>query len=214
MNKQLFKKWWFWGIVILIIGAINGARNIITQQPEEVSSNQIETVQAKNSVIVPEQPFSSDEPITGTLGISVDQFTQAFNSSAKEFQTGLKISKLSIIPDDVNDNFIYVLVDNLSLQGIVDKTTGNLRQVTVTSRGDGSADSGADILLSIGVLIMATNPTLNTEDRGAIIRDIGFTDENTDFSNLNRSTVRNGLQYQIESSDTTGIRFSISEAIE
>jgi hypothetical protein len=213
LNKQLFKKWWFWGIVILIIGAINGARNIITQQPEEVSSIKVEEPTQTKEAVVPQQPFPSDQPVKGTLGMSVDQFTQAFNTSAKEFQTGLNISKLNINNGDVNDDFMYVLVDNLSLQGIVDKKDGNIRHVTVTSRGDGSADSGADILLSIGVLIMATNPTLNTEDRGAIIRDIGFTDENTDFSNLSQSTVRNGLQYQIQSSDTIGIRFSISEAI-
>lgn len=102
--------------------------------------------------------------------MSVDQFTQAFNTSAKEFQTGLNISKLNVSLGDVNGHFMYVLVDNLS--------------------------------------------TLNTEDRGSIIRDLGLTDENTDFSNLNQSIVRNGLQYQLQSSDTIGIRFSISEAPE
>lgn len=80
--------------------------------------------------------------------------------------------------------------------------------------GDGTAQSGTDILVTIGLLITSTNPDLTTEERAGVLQDLGLLSEGVDISQINQSTKRNGIKYTIKGSKELGVWFIASDANE
>ncbi|MGG4146101.1 hypothetical protein ABEW34_23660 [Paenibacillus algorifonticola] len=78
--------------------------------------------------------------------------------------------------------------------------------------GDGTPQSGANLILSFGALIGATNPELETNESGDIFEELGLMESNVDMYNLNKSAERNGITYTIKSLKETGIWFMAQNA--
>lgn len=151
----------------------------------------------------------------GDIGMDVEGFRKAFNSTAKNLNmSDMEIGKLNVQDGAVQDVFTYEISDYVNLQGSVNKSDGSVREVTVIGVGDGTAQSGTDILLTIGLLIASTNPDLTVDERAGVLQDLGLLSEGVDISQIDQSTKRNGIKYTIKGSKELGIWFIASDANE
>ncbi|GIM45921.1 hypothetical protein DNHGIG_14700 [Collibacillus ludicampi] len=146
-----------------------------------------------------------------SIGMNPEQFKVSFNQQAQAFGASFRINSLEIDEGPVQNSFKYMLNDHLGLVGSINKKDGSIRDVMLLGQGDGTLKSGLDILGGMGALIAATNPSLPPEERGQILKDLGIT-KGADLSNVDKSTVRNGLKYTLSSSKDIGIMFGVSNA--
>lgn len=151
----------------------------------------------------------------GDIGMDVEGFRKAFNSTATSLNlSDMTLGKLKVQDGAVQDVFSYKISDYVYLQGSINKSDGSLREVTMVGAGDGTAQSGTDILVTIGLLIASTNPGLTTEERAGVLQDLGLLSEGVDITQINQSTKRNGIKYTIKGSNELGIWFIASDANE
>jgi len=158
-----------------------------------------------------EEAKKKAEEIPHSIGMNADQFKKAFNEASNSIGTDLKIGNLKIEEGPMQNTFNHSFTKNLSMVGIVNKIDGSVRSVTFIGAGDGTAKSGADIILSMGLAIMTTNPELSENDRGNILRELGLMDGG-DVLNLDKDTIRNGIKYSLNTSKELGIWFTASSA--
>lgn len=143
--------------------------------------------------------------------MNAEQFKKAFNKASDDIGIDLKVGKINIEEGSKQNTFKNSFTKNLSLVGIVNKKDASVRSVTFIGAGDGSAKSGADIILSMGLAIMAVNPELSDDDRANILRELGLMGDG-DVFNLHNDTIRNGIKYSINTSKELGIWFTVSSA--
>lgn len=203
----------FW--LLVFIGAATGDRTNQqakdkpkTEQTQKTTAP--EQTQAQQASV--QQPQASQPKIPGTLGFTPSEFKNRFNQAATEFKTELRISNLKVEPGSVQDTFQCQFTNSLGLVGSVNKADGSVRDIMIIGQGDGTAKSGMDIIMSMGILIAAANPELSANERGNILRDLGLLGDNVNLKNLDKKTVRNGRKYHINTSDVIGIMFSVGDA--
>ena len=155
---------------------------------------------------------SEETTVPGSLGMTPEQFKDEFNRAAQELDFPYTIKKITVQDGSAQNIFQYMFTDRLGLTGSVNKKDGTVRDVLLLGQGDGSLQSGVDIILAMGVLIESTNPELSPADRGKILKNIGILGDNVDVSNMEGSTIRNGIKYSINSSPQIGIMFSAGDA--
>lgn len=218
-KKRFYKKWWFW--VIVVVGLIyiggSGGTNEPRDQPATPAVQTNSVAETTNTNLPepakkePEPTKEEDKKIPGTLGFTPEEFRDRFNKSAKEMSTDFKITDLKVKPGEVQDVFQYMLTKNLVITGAVNKLDGSVREVMILGSGDGTIDSGIDIIMSMAVLIDSVNPELSAEERGRILRELGIFGDNVDVNKLNGNTVRNGKEYWVSSSKELGIMFGVGD---
>lgn len=153
------------------------------------------------------------EEIPGTIGMTPEQFKTTFNKAATEFESDLIINNITVTEGAAQNSFQYMFTENLGIIGTVNKKDGSVRDVMLMGTGDGTLESGADILIGMGILITATNPELSADERGNVLRELGIIDS-SDIMDLNKSTIRNGIRYKIMTSKDLGIWLSAGDANE
>lgn len=203
VKKPLWKRWWVWAILILLLlGALGDSDN---QDAADIPVNQGD-IQAVNETQPPEQ-----ESVPGSLDMTPEEFQQRFNEAAVRVESDFHIDTMDITAGEVQDVFQSMLTDNIGLLGTINKTDGSLRDIMIMAQGDGTFQSGVDIILAIGTIIATTNPELAPKERGQVLTDLGLLDENTDITNLDSSTVRGQYKYWISSSPAIGIMFGVKD---
>ncbi|MEN1985976.1 hypothetical protein [Paenibacillus hubeiensis] len=231
MKKPIHKKWWFWLIVVFIAAGIFGNKDEEKTDKEEVVATEASApAESKPETVVAEKPAAKTEDvktvkedvkkqedkkeeIPGTLGMTPDEFRKSFNKRADELDNPkLKIGKkLEIEEGPVQNVFQYMTTDYIGITGSVNKADGSLRDVMMIGQGNGTLSSGADIILSIGLVVLATNPDLPTSAVGDIMKDLGVIDEGVDWTTIDESTEVNNVRYTLRGSDVLGIMFSASD---
>lgn len=200
VKKPLWKRWWVWAILILLLlGALGDSDN----QDADIPVNQGD-IQAVNETQPPEQ-----ESIPGSLDMTPEEFQQRFNEAAVRVDSDFHIDTIDITAGEVQDVFQNMLTDNIGLLGTINKTDGSIRDIMIMAQGDGTFQSGVDIILAIGTIITTINPEFTPDERGQVLTDLGLLDENADITNLDSSTVRGQYKYWINSSPVIGIMFGV-----
>ncbi|MBW7474411.1 hypothetical protein K0T92_06610 [Paenibacillus oenotherae] len=235
MKKPLYKKWWFWVFLFLLIGFIGSFMEKKDEDKDLVASTQPAAKADKSEATKPPaapdpepkpeskpKPAakdavvekSDDKPIPGTIGMTAKEFQTAFNKASDEFGALYSIDNLKVETGPAQDTFKLQISDLIFMNGSINKKDGSVREVTIIGGVDGTPESVTDLMLSIGTLIAATNPSLEAKQRGAILKDVGLTDEATDFSDHKASTSINKIKYTLNSSTELGIWFTASDAKE
>ncbi|RAI85658.1 hypothetical protein DET54_12113 [Paenibacillus pabuli] len=232
MKKPIQKKWWFWLIVVIIVGGIFGNKDEEKTEKEEVAKTEVSTpAETKPGTVVAEKSASKTQDvkvakedvqkqkekiaeIPGTLGMTPEEFRKSFNKRADVLNNSkLKIGKkLNIETGPAQDVFQYMTTDYIGIAGSVNKADGSLRDVMMIGQGNGTLSSGTDLVLTIGLVILATNPDLPSKAVGSVLDDLGILNEGVDWTTVNESTELNGIRYSITGSDAIGIMFSASDA--
>lgn len=212
----------FFGLMFL--GMVS-SDNKETQKPAEKTSQETTATTASTSSTGNSNKQPTEKPPTktttdvkvadevpGSLGMTPEKFRQEFNRAAKELEFPYSINKINIQNGSAQDVFQYMFTDHLGLTASVNKKDGTVRDMLVMGQGDGSLQSGVDIILAMGVLIETTNPNLSPTERGNILKDLGIIGDNVDVSDLDGKTIRNGIKYTVTSSPQLGIMLSASDA--
>lgn len=153
------------------------------------------------------------QPIPGTIGMTPEEFRKAFNARADSMKSKIKITKKLTIEDGlVQDTFQFMFNDYLGLTGTVNKSDGSIRDVMMLGRGDGTAASGANVIVVMGLVILAVNPDLPSTEVGSILTDLHVLDDGVDLTKIDESTVRNGIRYHVQGSKELGLMFSAGDA--
>lgn len=166
-----------------------------------------------NSSAAPvKQEDNKKEEKIASLGFDVDEFKKRFNKAAQEFKSDMRIDNIKVESGAVQDTFQYMLTSHLGIVGAVNKEDGNINSITIIGQGDGTVQSGLNIMVSMGILIATVNPELSPDERGNILKELGIIGDNVDILNLNKDTIRNGKKYFITSSKELGIMFGVENA--
>lgn len=171
------------------------------EKTTEVKENQEET--------------TTETPVAVTEETSLDwdqaDFENRFNSFIAENQLAITPLAGQIEEGEVQNTLSYDLTPHSSMVAMVNKDTSKIKDIMMIGAGDGSEDSGLNIMVSLGSLIAAADPTLSAQDRGAIMKELGFGDETKDLMNLKEETSRNGIKYKMSSSEITGFILGVTK---
>jgi hypothetical protein len=185
----------------------------VAGEPQPVASEAIDS--ARTDIDSGTSKTESDniqvqKPIT-PLFDSVRTFQTAFNKSASLNKFGFQLPNLKVQEGEVNNVFQCKFTDNLILMGTVDKTNKGVKEITMMGQSDGTLESSTNLILCMAVIIASADSSLLPEQRGDILRELGFLGaDNADIMNLSAKTEKNGLEYFINSSPLIGIIFGVS----
>jgi hypothetical protein len=217
----------FWFVVLGIIGSKKDPSQ--RGQQAEQSETAAESVQTPESesqqTVAPEpepwQPLTEDaKALPGVILVqatvkplfgSVRDFRKVFNQTASKNQFNFQLPNIKVINGEANNVFQCKFTDNLGIIGTVDKTNKGVKEITMTGRSDGTLESSTNLILCMAVIIASVDPSLLPEQRGDVLRELGFFGAgNTDIMNLSTKTERNGLEYFFVSNPQLGIMFGVS----
>ncbi|AWG24239.1 hypothetical protein [Flavobacterium kingsejongi] len=92
----------------------------------------------------------------------------------------------------------------------LNKEDDSVRSIMMLAQGDGSLQSGVDIIITITGIIAGLDPSLAPNGRGEIMQKIGLL-EGEKINNMEGETIKNGIKYSITSSQEIGILFAASK---
>lgn len=142
-----------------------------------------------------------------SLGYNIEGFAKLFNIASQEFESSFHIDNPSITDGEIQDVATIMLNDYIAMNVSINKEDKSVRDILMIGQGDGTVASGLDIMVTIGTIITATNPDLTPDERGDVLNELGLMDE-AGLSDEQKSAVRNGIKYTLESSDQIGIMFT------
>ncbi|MFF2156279.1 hypothetical protein ACFVVQ_13265 [Paenibacillus chitinolyticus] len=232
MKSQILKKWWFWVIVVVFIAALANNNNSEKEKAEATPKQQPAATPAATeppvNTAAQKEPAATATPAPadtkketekketadtqfGNIGLTASQFKSAFNKASAEFKSDLKIGNLKVEDGAVQNTFSTKLTEYLYVNGSVNKSNGKLREVYILGSGDGTPKSGADLMVSFGLIVTATNPDLSADERGTVFKELGLIGDNVDIKKLDKSIVRKNIKYTIKYMDQIGFMFIASD---
>ncbi len=170
-------------------------------------------VEALNKISIASNRKSKQVSLAG-LGMSLKELQQRFNNVSKTCGFTLQISHVKLSHTNGGNTFESKITDNISLDGQTDNVNADIRRVVLKGKGNGTVQSGAELVASDGVLIASVDPTLSPDDRGQLLKDLGLLDTNTDIHHLNNTVIRNGKEYTLVSSDAAPFVLTVSNSQE
>jgi hypothetical protein len=181
---------------------------IVTPTPE-IKAEQKELVKNTNEV----KEVKASEPIETVVKVvsiveNANVMRQRFNEFFTEAGSKLRVGSLKIKSGEVNDVAQYMINKLIGITCTINKTDKSVSEIVLIAQGDGSMQSGVNILVAAGGVIHATNPDLQPEQRGDILKKIGLMGDNVDIKKLNGKTVKNNVEYQGYYNEQIGIMFS------
>src|SRR5699024_2524028 len=142
------------------------------------------------------------------LPFTVNEFRENFDKAADEFALPFRSNKTAKVEEgEVNDTQqVLTASDYVNIFATLNKE-GDVLSINLIGIGDGSEDSGFEIISVIGTSIAAAQPELTEDDRGDILKELGVLDEGS-FGEM-MSTNRNGFTYSLSIDEATGVMFFI-----
>jgi len=199
-------------IAVAIIGAASSddkSSGTSKQATDPAISESKEIAQAEVPAGTPEASPAENAGVF--LFKNADEFKNNFNGFTTQNDFKWEIGEIDVVKGDVNNTFQVMLNKNVGIIGTVNKTNNAVKEITMIATGDGTAQSGLDILTGIGCVIGATDPSLSATQRGQIMKDLGLMDDDVDLAKHSASKDKNGIHYWINASDVTGIMFGASK---
>lgn len=137
-------------------------------------------------------------------------FRIAFNDFCKGIDIEMRVGRPQVTDGEVNNTFKADVSKSIAFIGTLNKADNTVKELTMIGMGDGTASSGADILIAMAALVGTMEPSLTGNERMEVLKKLGMmTDE--DVMNLSKTYDHNGLHYFISSSEQMGIWFGVSK---
>ena len=99
-----------------------------------------------------------------------------------------------VLIEDIVSPFILLLAPNISLEGVLDPTAGS---VVMRATPSGTPEGDSAILSALGILIGTADPTLDGNDRRALLGQLGLDVNRPDLAGIDGSLTYNGLLYRM-----------------
>lgn len=200
----------FLGLVVVLIAApspedTNSSEENETQtnavvehttssEPLDSKANNNETLPIKKETVPSNQP--SNETFIGIL--SLEEFKNNYENAV----TKHNLDKFSIRDLEAKDEsagggtFNYMLNNKIALTGTYNEKS-NIEIVSLLLEGDGTEETGKDMIVSMGLFIMGTNPNFDVADTEVILREMGLDGNDPNKIINGSSTVKDGIRYSL-----------------
>jgi prephenate dehydratase len=141
---------------------------------------------------------------------SIETFRKRFNAFMSEVNNGsIKIENLSVDDGEVNNVFQYMLTDHIAIVGQLNKSDNSIRSLILTLQGDGTMQSGMDIMTTIMGVVDATNPGISPKERGEVLKELGLFKKGIDINKIDSRATKNGIEYSLQGSEMIGLMFAV-----
>jgi hypothetical protein len=180
-----------------------------TDKPATSTESTVETASKQTASEPSVQAETLDVSSSANLDLSLDEYQTRFNRILKSLDMPFR-AKLRVDPGQKNDVAKASLNDHLVLIGRVDKKTGKLKDIMLTGSGDGTAKSGANIMIVAVATLAAATPNGSTKTVGPEVLELmkDFDEE----SGNSVSRIFNGVKFSHMRSKLIGTLFSAEPA--
>lgn len=144
-----------------------------------------------------------------TLKVSLEEFRDNFDNAADEFDLPFRINRVAEVEEGAVNNSVKLITASEYVNSFAALSRDNeILSITLIGSGDGSDDSGFEILAAIGATIAATQPELSPDERGEILRDLGIISDG-ELPEEMTSAVSGEYIYSFEYNDLAGVMFFV-----
>lgn len=133
--------------------------------------------------------------------MTFEQFKAAYNTNIAEYapETGWDVSSTTLIIGPAQDAFLWQFTEQVALMGMVDKSTGMVKNLVVMALPQNQTDyEGA--MLVYGLAIATLSPELNYGQRTNLFMDLhiwdNLYDTYNDLSQHRFDALRGNVKYQ------------------
>lgn len=179
----------------------------------ESAPTSAKVAQTTRSTPVEEKPQElAQEPEEADLGFTSSQFAANFNKAMDPFDLPFKApANLAAKAGAVNDVFTLMLNDNIAVTGTVNKQSGMIKSLLLMGTGDGTAESGARVMLTALAMFVAARGDFSKEGNDAARETLTTLFEKQDAAEDRQArTYRSGIAYSIASPEGMGTWFTVS----
>lgn len=217
-KKPFYKRPWFVVICLLVVlaGIGNSCGGNTAEDPTAQASTQptpavtpsaapspSETPMAEPSPTPSVEPLPSETPvpleIPATLGISADDFIDAFNENMAALESKLKLSSVEWSEENEGTQIITATGFINDYNVFTFSATPDTREIIsifYIGTGDGTYESGVDVLYCMSATIRSVDPSISSSDSIDMIL--------TMMDETQNSTTKNNIAYSIFQSKDLG----------
>ncbi|WP_302795227.1 hypothetical protein [Cloacibacillus evryensis] len=144
-----------------------------------------------------------------TLDFTPTTFVNSFNKAGDVIHSDLKARPPILREGEVYNTFHADITKNLGITGAVEKKSKKVKSITMIGTGDGTAKSGADIIIAMLQVIATVSPELKPEKRTQLLNDIGLLKEGGTEDGKSGTYTIGDLQYFYNASELVGFWFGV-----
>ena len=212
-GKPFYKRWWFIALavlgVLIVFAALSdageqddgpgeaGAPAELTTTTEAPTTTEAEpTTIVESPTTTAEAPTTTDQvAIPGTLGMTPDEFRDAWNTVVDESDSPtLLLPPLTIEEGAVQDVISELITDRIVLTIAVNKADGSVRDMSLITEPSDDLFENTEALLAWAALFRAsTVPPSDPEHAGAVFGELGILE--SDLIDLEADAVVAGVRY-------------------
>lgn len=144
-----------------------------------------------------------------TLDFTPTTFVNSFNKAGVVIHSDLKAGAPILSEGEVYNTFQANITKNLGITGAVEKKSKKLKSITMIGTGDGTAKSGADIMIAMLQIIATVSPELKPEKRTQLLNDIGLLKEGGVEDGKSGTYTIGDIQYFYNASEIVGFWFGV-----
>lgn len=129
------------------------------------------------------------------------EFIEAFNKEVKKLDFSYSLENIKKEEETITSKLgeAITLIENIDEKGAV-------HELVMVGQGE-----GMDIILSMGLLIGMTNPGLNQNEIGAILKDLRLFDESYEYQKNETTVEKKSIRYNLKYDQAAGVIFSVSK---
>jgi len=130
-----------------------------------------------------------------------EEFIEAFNKEVKKLDFSYSLENIKKEDETITSKLgkDITLIENIDEKGAV-------HELVMVGQGE-----GMDIILSMGLLIGMTNPVLNQDEIGAVLKDLRLFDESYEYQKNETTVEKNTIRYNLKYDQAAGVIFSVSK---
>ncbi|MEY9971581.1 hypothetical protein ABH966_001954 [Lysinibacillus sp. RC46] len=130
-----------------------------------------------------------------------EEFIEAFNKEIKKLDFSYSLENIKKEEETITSKLgkDITLIENIDEKGAV-------HELVMVGQGE-----GMDIILSMGLLIGMTNPILNQNEIGAVLKDLRLFDESYEYQKNETTVEKNKIRYNLKYDQAAGVIFSVSK---
>ncbi|MFB7157591.1 hypothetical protein [Lysinibacillus sp. NPDC056232] len=130
-----------------------------------------------------------------------EEFIEAFNKEVKKLDFSYALENTKKEEETITSKLgkDITLIENIDKKGAV-------HELVVVGQGE-----GMDIILSVGLLIGMTNPDLNQNEIGAVLKDLRLFDESYEYQKNETTVEKKTIRYNLKYDEAAGVIFSVSK---
>lgn len=171
-------------LIAVIVGGVTAPDSQVGEPVDSTPDTVADTKQSKPMSSTTANPPSSATIVSSdtshtpptqrkTLGITTAEFQSRFNAQAKDVNSDLFISPITVKNGEMQDSFMHQFNDAVGVIGTVDKATHQITGVTfIMGKSDNGAVDAITMTTAAAIAAKALSPDKSTKQTGGVVLDM------------------------------------------